>query len=728
MHVGLKFRSDDARVRSRGLLRCLATALALGGLGALVSGCSSGGSSGSGTPQNSVVVAGAAATRLGATTQFAATVTGTSNSAVVWQVNGVAGGAAATGTISASGLYTAPTTMPANTSVAITAVSAALSLSGSETEQLENPVPVVSSSTATQVGTTLSYTVDVQGSGFVPTSTIQVNGAAVTTVAVSATELQATVTLPAGATSIAVVVSNPDPGAVLSAAMNVPVAYVQATATQAARILDQTTFGPTATAIQHVQGIGLNAYLAEQFATPTTTLAAIPTNPLPALCLTNNNPRVCAESEWWQTAINGPDQLRQRVAFALSEMFVVSSQSISGAAIPQFHNALANDAFGNFATIMKDVALSPAMGGYLNMLNSAAPGAGQIANENFARENMQLFTIGLVELNQDGTPQLDGSGNPIPAYSQAQVQAFARAYTGWTYANATGGAAAKFPNGTPNYAYPMAAVESAHDTTSKTLLNGTVLSAGQTAEADLSGALTNIFNHPNVGPFVCTQLIQHLVTSTPSPAYVSRVAAVFANDGNGVRGNMQAVITAILTDQEARAADTDASYNGGHLREPILFITAMMRALGYTNTAANGSYFTLSNYSSPLNEDPYFANSVFNFFPPNYVIPGTTLNAPEFDIENTATVTLRLTLANAMVNNAISGFSVDLSNTSPLGTMAANPGALVDDLSMLFLHSQMSPAMRTTIVNTITPLTSNAQRVRVAVFLVVTSSQYKVIQ
>ena len=728
MHVGLKFRSDDARVRSRGLLRCLATALALGGLGALVSGCSSGGSSGSGTPQNSVVVAGAAATRLGATTQFAATVTGTSNSAVVWQVNGVAGGAAATGTISASGLYTAPTTMPANTSVAITAVSAALSLSGSETEQLENPVPLVSSSTATQVGTTLSYTVDVQGSGFVPTSTIQVNGAAVTTVPVSATELQATVTLPASASSIAVVVSNPDPGAVLSAAMNVPVAYVQATATQAARILDQTTFGPTATAIQHVQGIGLNAYLAEQFATPTTTLAAIPTNPLPALCLTNNNPRVCAESEWWQTAINGPDQLRQRVAFALSEMFVVSSQSISGAAIPQFHNALANDAFGNFATIMKDVALSPAMGGYLNMLNSAAPGAGQIANENFARENMQLFTIGLAELNQDGTPQLDGSGNPIPTYAEAQVQAFARAYTGWTYANATGGAAAKFPNGTPNYAYPMAAVESAHDTTSKTLLNGTVLSAGQTAEADLNGALTNIFNHPNVGPFVCTQLIQHLVTSTPSPAYVSRVAAVFANDGNGVRGNMQAVITAILTDQEARAADTDASYNGGHLREPILFITAMMRALGYTNTAANGSYFTLSNYSSPLNEDPYFANSVFNFFPPNYVIPGTTLNAPEFDIENTATVTLRLTLANAMVNNAISGFSVDLSNTSPLGTMAANPGALVDDLSMLFLHSQMSPAMRTTIVNTITPLTSNAQRVRVAVFLVVTSSQYKVIQ
>jgi hypothetical protein len=231
-----------------------------------------------------------------------------------------------------------------------------------------------------------------------------------------------------------------------------------------------------------------------------------------------------------------------------------------------------------------------------------------------------------------------------------------------------------------------------------------------------------------VGPFLCTQLIQHLVTSTPSPGYVSRVAAVFANDGNGVRGNMQAVITAILTDSEARTGDTDPTYNGGHLREPILFVSAMMRALNFTNTAANGSYFTLSNYTSPLNEEPYFANSVFNFFPPSYVIPGSTLNAPEFDIENTATAMLRLSLANTVVNNGISGFSVDLSNTGTLGTMAANPGTLVDYLSMLFMHSQMPTAMRTTIVNAITPLTSNAQRVRIAVFLVVTSSQYKIIQ
>ncbi len=697
-----------------------------------LAGCSSHinptGSSGTPAPTPSVVVAGAAATRVGGTAQFSATVNGVASTAVTWQVNQITGGSAATGTISSSGLYTAPATLPASASVTITAVSTATSASGSLTEALQNPVPVVTASTATQVGSTLNYTVDVQGSGFVPTSVIEVNGTVQATVYVSATELQTTAPLTASTTSIAVLVSNPNPGAILSASLSVPVTYIAATATQAARILDQTSFGPTAATIQHVQSIGIKAYLAEQFAEPATQLAAIPTSPLPTICLAANNARVCAESEWWQTAVTGPDQLRQRVAFALSEMFVVSTQSISGSAIPQFHNVLSNDAFGNFATIMKDVALSPAMGGYLNMLNSAKPGTGQIANENFARENMQLFTIGLYQLNQDGTQQLDGSGNPIPSYSQAQVQAFARAYTGWTYATATGGSPTKFPNGTANYTYPMAPVESAHDTTSKTLLNGTVLAAGGTAEADLTGALTNIFNDSNVGPFVCTQLIQHLVTSTPSPAYVSRVSAVFANDGNGVRGNMQAVITEILTDEEARAADTNANFNGGHLREPVLFITAMIRGLGFTNTDPNGSYYTLSNYSSPLNEEPYFANSVFNFFPPDYVIPGTTLNAPEFDIENTATATLRLSLANTIVNNGISGFSVDLSNTSTLGTMAANPGTLVDYLSMLFMHSQMPTAMRTTIVNTITPITSNAQRVRIAVFLVVTSSQYKVIQ
>jgi len=713
-------------LRSR---QCFSLAFLSVVLAAGLAGCTAGISGNSAVaPAVAVTVTGSSSTRLGALTQFSATVANASNKAVTWQVNGVTNGNAATGTISSAGLYTAPTTMPSAASVTVSAISqVAPSASGSLAENLLNPLPVTSSGTATQVGSSLNYFVDIVGSGFVSGSIIQAAGTAETTTYVSATELQATVAVASGATSVAIAVVNPNPGGSTSEVLTLPVTFYSTTATAAARILDQTSFGPTTNTIQHVQQIGIDAYINEQFAESTTTLAAIPSSPLPAVCLAANTAYPCAESEWWTAAITGPDQLRQRVAFALSEMFVVSTQSIAGQAIPQFHNVLSNDAFTNFSTIMKDVALSPAMGGYLNMLNSAKPATGQIANENFPRENMQLFTLGVNMLNQDGTLQLDGNGNPIQPYTELQVQAFARAYTGWTYAVAGGGSPTKFPNNTPDYADPMAPVESAHDTTSKILLNGTVLSAGQTAETDLAGALSNIFNHPNVGPFVCKQLIQHLVTSTPSAAYISRVAGIFANNGSGVRGDMKAVVRAILDDPEARAGDTNASYDGGHLREPILFITAMIRGLGFTNTDPNASYESLSNYSNNLSERPYRANSVFNFFPPDYVIPGTTVNAPEFGIENTATTTLRMSLADSIVNNKITSFTVDLSNTSSLGVLAANPTNLVSTLSMLFMHSQMPANMQTAIVNAITPLTSNAERVRVAVYLIITSSQYKVI-
>ena len=348
---------------------------------------------------------------------------------------------------------------------------------------------------------------------------------------------------------------------------------------------------------------------------------------------------------------------------------------------------------------------------------------------------MQLFTMGLYLLNADGTPKLDSTGNPIPAYTQDQVQAFARAYTGWTYATATGGTPTSFPNRAANYTMPMAAVEANHDTAAKVLLNGTTLPAGQTSAQDLDGALANIFAHPNVGPFVCRQLIQHLVASDPSPAYVARVSAVFANNGSNVRGDMKAVITAILTDKEARAGDTDPSAPGGHLREPVLWLTNMIRGLGFTNNdvvagndvVANASYNTLGNFTSTLSQKPYASGSVFNFFPPGYVIPGTTTNAPEFSLENTATAVLRLSLANTVVFNRITGFAVNLSATSSWGTLAAKPADLVDALAMLFMHGQMSSQMRTTIINHITTLTDPAQRVRVATYLIITSSQYKIL-
>ena len=495
----------------------------------------------------------------------------------------------------------------------------------------------------------------------------------------------------------------------------------------AARLLDQATFGPTQSDIAHVQSVGLSGFLTEQFALPQTTLADIP-NPYPTQCA--NAPAPCLESEVWQTALTAPDQLRQRVAFSLTELFVVSTQSENALSMPPFWNALAKDSFGNWRTLMEDMTLSPAMGLYLNTIQSNKPAAGQIANENFGREMLQLFSTGIVMLNQDGTPQMDAGGNPIPVYTEAQVEAFARAYTGWTYAVAGGASPPKFPNNTPDYDDRMAPVEANHDLSSKTLLQGTVLSAGGSARQDLKGALDNIFQHPNLPPFVAKQLIQHLVTSTPSPAYVARVAAVFTDNGKGVRGDMKSVLTAIFTDTEARAGDTNSTFDGGHLREPMLYLTGTMRGLGYasSNTDATNlyAYESLSNYTSALGEVPFRSPSVFNFYPPEYVIPGTQLNAPEFSLENTASVNLRLTLANSLSSGKLSGFSTDLSATSALGVLAKTPGDLADALGVLFLHGEMPAAMRSQIVSTVTAIADRPTRARVAVYLVLSSSLYKV--
>lgn len=701
--------------------------LALLAIGLLaVSGCGgAGGVSNSGGSTPHIVLNGASQSRVGGTTQFTASVSGTTDTSVLWEVNGVTGGAAATGTISATGLYTAPASLPSPNTVTISAATqAAPTATASLTETILNPLPSVSAATALPLGA--NYVIDATGTGFVAGSQLQVAGAGIATTVVSPTELRGTVTVPTGSTNVAVAVTNPNPGSSTSSIVNVQVQAPKATLTAAARLLDQTTFGPTLADIEHVQSVGLDAYITEQLNVQPTKLADIPANPLPAVCLKANNATVCAESEWWQAAITAPDQLRQRVALALSEIFVISTDTDSGQAITPYHNMLAADAFTNYATIMKDVTLSPGMGIYLNMVNSAkASSPSQIANENYARELMQLFTTGLSLLNQDGTLQLDANGNPQPVYTQTQVQAFARAYTGWTFANASGGTVTSFPNKVYYFA-PMQPVESKHDMTAKILLNGTTLPAGQSAEQDLDGALADIFNHPNVAPFVCRQLIQHLVASNPSPAYVGRVAAVFDDNGKGVRGDMKAVIRAILEDPDARAGDTSSSFDGGHLREPVLWVANLVRGLGSVNTDPNGSYYSLSNYSSTLGQRPYRSPSVFNFFSPHYVIPGTAANAPEFGLENTASAILRLSLADSFVANKIGGFKTDLSASSPLGQLASNPGMLVDTLGMIFMHGQMPSQMRTAIVNEVSSLTDPAQRVRVATYLVVTSSLYKV--
>jgi uncharacterized protein (DUF1800 family) len=680
-----------------------------------------------------VTLSGPTQIRLGGTGQYSALVNGIPG-AVVWSVNGVAGGTNATGPISTSGFYTPAANFFAGHSVTIAAATVAKPTgSASLSVKILNPLPTITAGSVTQTAPGTSFVLTLKGTGFVSASQLQVAGVNAATTFLSATELQCSISVPAGTTSIRVGVLNPNAGQTSAVMQTIAVQTIPpvslATAT---RLLDQTTFGPTLSAVQNVQQVGVAAYLAQQFATPTTRMPAIP-NPPVATC--PNGTHACAQSAFWKNALTANDQLRQRVAFALSEIFVVSTDMVNARTIPSYHNLLADDAFGNFRQLLNDVTTSPAMGAYLNMLNSNVAPAGQIANENYARELMQLFTTGLYLLNADGSLQLDGQGKPQPVYTQAQVQAYARALTGWTYANATGGVPTSFPNGIPNFDQPMRAIEVSHDMSTKTLLSGVTLPAGQTAEQDLSGVIDSIFNHPNVGPFVGRQLIQHLVTGNPSSAYVGRVAAVFANNGSGVRGDMKAVITAIVNDPEARAADSDPTAEEGHLREPILYFTGILRALQFTNVDPQGRYDVASNYTAPLGEVPYGAASVFNFFPPSYMIPGAGINAPEFAQENTAAATLRMTLADSIVRNHLTSFFIDMGATSFLGQIACATGNaatdsanLVTALNILFTHAQMAPTMQSAIAANAALLPDIGQRVRVSTWLVISSNFYKIAQ
>jgi uncharacterized protein (DUF1800 family) len=680
-----------------------------------------------------VALSGPSQLRLGGTGQYGALVNGVPG-AVVWSVNGYAGGANSTGPISTTGFYTPAANFFAGHSVTISAAPVATpASSASLSVKILNPLPTITAGSVTQTAPGTGFVLTVNGTGFVSGSQLQVTGVNTATTLLSSTELQSSITLPAGTTSIAVGVLNPNAAQKSAVTQTMAVQTIPPVSlAQATRLLDQSTFGPTLGAVQSVQQMGVAAYLNQQFATPTTRMPAIP-NPPVATC--PNGTHACAQSSFWKNALTANDQLRQRVAFALSELFVVSTDMVNARTIPSYQNLLADDAFGNFRQLLNDVATSPAMGAYLNMLNSNAAPAGQIANENFARELMQLFTTGLYLLNPDGSLQLDGQGMPQPVYSQAQVQAYARALTGWTYANPSGGVPTSFPNGVPNFDQPMRAIEVAHDMSAKALLSGVTLPAGQTAEQDLSGLIDSIFNHPNVGPFVGRQLIQHLVTGNPSPGYVGRVAAVFANDGSGVRGDMKAVIASILTDPEARAADSDPTAAGGHLREPVLYFAGILRALQFTNVDPQGRYDAASNYTSPLGETPYAAASVFNFFPPSYDIPGSAINAPEFAQENTAAATLRMTLADTMVRNHLTAFSIDMGPTSFLGQIASatgNPATdsanLVTALNILFTHAQMAPTLQSAIAANAALLPDIGQRVRVSTWLVISSNFYKIEQ
>jgi uncharacterized protein (DUF1800 family) len=530
-------------------------------------------------------------------------------------------------------------------------------------------------------------------------------------------------------------VLNPDPGAVTSTTSKIALVVTgQAVTTAAAtRFLEQSTFGPTPTTVTQLQGTGFTPFLTDQFSSNVSTYAD------PDATDTMNNNQAPTQETLFTNALANPDQLRQRVALALSEIWVVSGNTVPVQGLPPYMRLLLQDAFVNYRTIMGDISVSPAMGRYLDMVNNdkANTTLGTEANQNYARELMQLFTLGLYQLNENGSIVDDSSGNPVPSYTETIVSAMARVMTGWTYAPIPPAAA-----GTSDPAYylaPMVPVNSEHDTASKTLfpVNGvaTTLPAGQTSLADLNGALDNIFAQPGLPPFVCSQLIQHLVSSNPSPAYVKRVADAFvagqfAGFGTGQRGDMQATIAAILLDPEARRGDLPATAvaTDGHLREPILYAANIARAFGATSDGV-----ALTNFASSVSESPFRSGSVFNFFPPNYEIPGTNpvLLGPEFDLQTTATALLRINFAYQFAFTTITGTTVDFTTYANMACNATTGVCpMLDSLNALLLHGTMSASTRAAILTALAAVPAGASQgltmARTAIYLITSSSQYQV--
>jgi uncharacterized protein (DUF1800 family) len=519
---------------------------------------------------------------------------------------------------------------------------------------------------------------------------------------------------------------------------------------QAYRFLNQATFGATEADAQRLLALssGPDLYalwIDAQLALPPSlqlpaVQAALP-NPVPAgFSMSSLNAE--RQTAWFKNAVRGDDQLRQRVAWALSQIMVVSQVSLGNypLGLADYYDTLARDAFGDFRTLLADVTLHPMMGVYLSMLgNQKADTARNIRpDENYARELMQLFTVGLVQLEPDGTPKLDANGVPLPTYDQTVVEGFANVFTGWRWACAAGSpATCTFRNSGPtraNQILPMQAFAEQHADGSKRLLTysgaaQTSLPAGQSPARDLDGALDNIFNHPNVGPFIARALIQKLVASNPTPAYIGRVSAVFANDGAGKRGNLGAVVRAILLDDEARTAPVTAQ--SGKLKEPLLRLTQVWRA--YDAKSASGSY--LVNASGTFGQAPLNAGSVFNFFSPFYAPPGEIadqgLVAPELQIatEYQNTLIANYFYTQAASRNSRSGVTspdnvvIDIETEIPL---APYPNVLVATVGETLLAGAMSSALRQQAESQVARVSmGNApQRVAEAIWLVASSPEF----
>jgi len=519
------------------------------------------------------------------------------------------------------------------------------------------------------------------------------------------------------------------------------------------RLVDQSTFGPTPAEVDRALAMGAEAWVADQLAKAPSgypraefnyesldesegcKFGAARDTPV-YRCAIEHLTLFKIQTRLFQNALQRPDQLRQRVAWALSQILVVSGMKdpdMETAYVEaRWHQMLAELAFGNFEELLYRMSTSPAMGHYLDTIDNfkANPLEGTEPNENFARELLQLFSIGVVELKRDGTPFFDSEGQPVATYGQSEVRAFARALTGWTYPPYPGTppkSAAKHDEMQRYYGAPMVALASEHDSGPKRLLRGIELPAGQTADADLRAALRNVFLHPNVGPFIGRQLIRHLVTGAPTPAYVDRVATVFDDNGAGVRGDLGAVVRAILLDPEARSLQAD-NPRFGRFREPVQYVTAFLRA-----TAAASDGMHLDEVTRAMGQNPFYAPSVFNYYPSEYRIPGTDIVAPPMALHNANTVLARSNFVYWMLweggmdrDEEIPGSIGTTIDLKPWIALAADARKLVVAVDDRFFGGAMPPGMKSELYTTLSAIDNATERAKSALFLAATSFQYQV--
>lgn len=528
----------------------------------------------------------------------------------------------------------------------------------------------------------------------------------------------------------------------------------------AGRFLAQATMGANRSTIDSVAKLNFEVWIDQQFAeSPTylrpliqeiydTTFQRYLAGGGDTLDFPVNPTHEHFDYAWWQVNMTNNDLLRQRVAFALSEIFVISFNSElkrHGKGVSGYYDMLIENAFGNFEDILTDVSLHPCMGFYLTHLNNPKSNPAQFIHpdENYAREMMQLFSIGLYELNQDGSRKQDSQGNDIPTYDNDDIKEFAKIFTGLG-----AGATVEMPDTIIEPAFgqriniidmaePMVMYDEYHEPGAKYLLNGFVVPAGQTGMEDVNAAINHLFNHDNVGPFIGQQLIQRLVKSNPSPAYVSRVAAAFNDNGAGVRGDMKAVIKAVLLDEEARTCEWYNDDVQGKLKEPIIRYTHFARAIG--GYSDDGKYWNYGfDYNDDAGQHPMYSPSVFNFYWPDFQPIGPIGNegyfAPEFQSYNSRTSIGFVNFVNEWaVNERLLRTSENpeglvFTKLDDLFEYAEDTEILLNELDILLTNGMLKDDTREIITTIVDPVEDDIEKVKLTIYLMVISADYNILK